>query len=463
MTTLFSSRNVFAGLAIFAGLIAETGALFGADDAGALTRKLKAAVRSQDYTTAERLVEELAATGEPDAYRSILQYTLAGVDYGLEKTAGFALASSASGEVHDEIYEQLLKHRNFKTRIVLLAVVARWADEDSRALESVHLTLSDRKKPVVLAALSWLKKLKRLESVEPLLDLLETRVKKVRGRMVRVTDRVYYDTIDTLRAITEREFKSVADWRAFWKSHKDGNVQAVALSKPKRKGPKRKGSSRTAVYRPPSFFNIPVNSDRVLFIIDVSGSMLKTDLRMVTEAVAGAETKVGKTGVGSGSSGGRGAAPEVRVRLRRAQDELIRVIDTLDASVKFGIMAFSHKMFFWGGEPRLVDATRANQSVAKDWVNRLQATGFTRTDKALGHALGFLEVDTIFLLTDGEPKARNNQRLAVNPILEYVREENRFLRCRIHAVSFEQIRDTKMRYLVEQISAKNEGRHVYLK
>ena len=439
-------------------LLGGAGALSGEDDVTALGRKLKVAVRSKDYSTAEQLVEKLAATEEPDAYRSILNLTLAGVDYGLEKAAGFALASAASGEIQDEVYEQLLKNRNYKTRIVLLAVVALWADEDSRTLETMHLALLDRKKPVVLAALSWLKRLKRKESVEPLLDLLETRVKKVRGRMVRVTDRVYYDVIDTLRVITDREFQSVADWRAFWSAHKNGSAEAVSKPKPKRKGP-----SRTAVRRSPSFFDISVNSDRVLFVIDVSGSMLKTDLRMVTEAVVGTETPAGNTKVGSGSSGGRGGAPEVRVRMRRAQDELIRVIGTLDAGVRFGIMAFSHKMFFWGGEPRLVDATRANQSVAKDWVNRLQATGFTRTDHALGHALGFFEVDTIFLLTDGAPQDRNNTRLAVNPILEDVRELNRFLRCRIHAISFEQIRDTKMRYLVEQISARNQGMHAYLK
>ena len=425
------------------------------ESARSLGEKLKGAVRTKNYETARALVHQLAETGELDAYRSIVKDSLSGVDYDLEREAGFALASATSGEVHDYVFEQLDENRNFKTRIVLLAVVARWAKEDARALEVLHRSLGDRKKPVVLAALSWVKKLKREESVEPLLDLIEKRLKKVRGRTVQVKDRVYYDSVDALKAITEREFSSVVDWRTYWKAHQEG----TALEKK----PARKGPSRTAVHRPPSFFDIPVNSDRVLFVIDVSTSMRQTDERAVGEEVAGGELSKGKTRVGGASSGGGARRGEIRVRMRRAQDELIRAVGTLDAGVRFGIVAFSHKMFFWGGDARLVDATLANKKSAESWINGLQATGFTRTDLALGHALGAFDVDTIFLLTDGEPKDRNNQRLAVNPILEYVRIENRFLRSRIHCISFAQIRDTKMRYLVEQLPARNGGRHVYLK
>ena len=67
----------------------------------------------------------------------------------------------------------------------------------------------------------------------------------------------------------------------------------------------------------------------------------------------------------------------------------------------------------------------------------------------------------IFLLSDGAPK-RDGERLDVDPILEWVREANRFARIRLHTVGFEQA-GSKMRKFMRRLAKQNHGDYVELK
>ena len=48
-------------------------------------------------------------------------------------------------------------------------------------------------------------------------------------------------------------------------------------------------------------------------------------------------------------------------------------------------------------------------------------------------------------------------------ILAQAKEANRFLRCRIHTISFAQIRDREMRTFVAKLAAENDGKCTWLK
>jgi hypothetical protein len=120
--------------------------------------------------------------------------------------------------------------------------------------------LKDPHRRVNLTAISLLKRLSKMESVDPLITALEDREKKPH-------DRVYQDILKTLQAITGSSLEFAPDWRNYWEARKKG---ASAL-------PSKKADLVTVTYKRPAFFTVDVDSDRVLFIIDISQSMLKRD------------------------------------------------------------------------------------------------------------------------------------------------------------------------------------------
>jgi Mg-chelatase subunit ChlD len=112
-----------------------------------------------------------------------------------------------------------------------------------------------------------------------------------------------------------------------------------------------------------SFFGFSADSNRVVFVVDVSGSMH------------------GK-------------------RIRRAQTELRKTLEALKPSQKFYIVFFSD-----GAVPMpaagLLSATSDNVAQASQWVQQAQCGGGTNPLPALLLALD-LKPDAIYLLTDGK-------------------------------------------------------------
>jgi hypothetical protein len=152
-----------------------------------------------------------------------------------------------------------------------------------------------------------------------------------------------------------------------------------------------------------SWYGIPILSDRIIFVIDVSGSM---------DSVQGRE---GPT------------------RLRLAQDELVGVLRKLDPNTHFNILAFS-----WSCQSfrrrGLVKATPATVREAVRFVSRLKAGGGTNTYDALQQAFDAGEdVDTIYLLSDGTPTV--GQHVVQERIVALVDRWNGLRGIRIHTVA----------------------------
>ena len=126
-----------------------------------------------------------------------------------------------------------------------------------------------------------------------------------------------------------------------------------------------------------TFFGIRVTSKRVIFILDISGSM---DWELQSEYV-----------------GGRGT-PRITV----AKRELQRCLEQLQDDSMFNIIVFSSDVEHWldGG---IADSSISAKEEAMEFVERLGAGGGTNLFGALKQAFNDPEVDTIFVLSDGEP------------------------------------------------------------
>jgi hypothetical protein len=136
-----------------------------------------------------------------------------------------------------------------------------------------------------------------------------------------------------------------------------------------------------------TFFGIRIKSHRVIFILDVSGSM--------NEPTKG--DYVGKAG---------------KTRIEVAKEELIKCIDALDPDSLFNIEIFSSDVERWL-ENGVAQFSKSNKDEAKAYVGKLGANGGTNLYGAMKDAFRDPDVDTIFVLSDGEPSVGDETDQAI--------------------------------------------------
>lgn len=155
------------------------------------------------------------------------------------------------------------------------------------------------------------------------------------------------------------------------------------------------------------FFGIRIESHRVAFVVDVSGSMQEpTRGRYVNEP----------------------GEPRIEV----AKAELSKAIEALEENALFNILPFSAGVETWISDG--VEASKeSSREEALEFVSRLGPFGGTNLFGGLEAAFEDQDVDTIFVLSDGEPSVGD----IIDPqlIREAIQEMNATRDVVIHAVS----------------------------
>jgi hypothetical protein len=158
-----------------------------------------------------------------------------------------------------------------------------------------------------------------------------------------------------------------------------------------------------------SFYGLPVISDRVCFVVDVSGSM-------ETPADAGDRTSSDKSGP---------------TRISVALDQLRDLIRRIPEGDRCNMIFFDSNVRAW--EKQVVPLNDRTRADALEFINRRKAAGATNLYDALALAFDDPLVDTIYVLSDGMP---NQGRITVPAqIREDIRNKNRLRRIIIHGVS----------------------------
>lgn len=201
-------------------------------------------------------------------------------------------------------------------------------------------------------------------------------------------------------------------WRELWEREKD-KFQVAA-----RPNPAAAAGNTVST----GFCGIPVQGTRVVFILDLSGSM-NFPMR----------SKDTRTGV---------VPDKVPTRIDFAKKELLRAMDALSPQASFNLVTFNGnpKPVVWNKD--LVPANDKNRERFRKYVNELRADGGTNLWCGLEEALKIKSlvygdryesnVDEIFLLSDGAPTVGD----VLDPIeiLRLVQETNRFARVRLNTV-----------------------------
>lgn len=332
-----------------------------------------------------------------------------------------------------------------------LAVVAldALADrKDPSALETFHQALLENNLPweARLAALRGIARLGAPSSIDRLIEALKA-IPNEQGRLKSTL-------IEVLQKMTGLSVNSgdAEAWKVAWES-KNARV------------PEKGGGTQVAPpVRPTDFFGLKTRSTKIIFVLDISGSMtLKaSDL---PEAPPKEDPKKPPAGPEIASSGGKpGARPiknpdpldpardmddgekaayekakgiydgwmskRIGARIDLLKKQVIKTLYSLDHRVWFGMIFYSTDVKDW--KPQMVAATWVNKVEAMLEIEKQQANGATNTgDALLEHALKMISAptpkgkfdgpatiqpggtpvevisgpDTIYLLTDGEPNA----------------------------------------------------------
>jgi hypothetical protein len=166
-------------------------------------------------------------------------------------------------------------------------------------------------------------------------------------------------------------------------------------------------------------------SKKIVYVIDISGSMegkAETDLKGNVISTAG--SKVGNA-VGNKVGGKLGniiskQTSDQLTKLGKAKKELMPSIRGLSEDTYFTIVVFENNVKKLNKQ--LVQANATNKNLAIAYLEKLESGGGTNMSDALEESFALAGVETIFVLSDGEP----NEGKIPNPqdILEAVAKWN---------------------------------------
>jgi uncharacterized protein YegL len=305
----------------------------------------------------------------------------------------------------------VFRSARLRPRILALDLLAGMQASD--LLPEVHRLFTHKSWPLRAAAYDFCRVVRSLDSVSPLIERLDAE----KGRLRE-------DCLDALKAITSYRLFDSARWRSWWKESRPTFVMpTLAQVSP----PKRQGRAPSTVS---SFFDIPLVSTRVAFVIDISGSM--------------------SAGMATVSSSGKVS----RTRIDAAKRQLTRVVGELQTTSLFNVVYFETKVQAFAKAAR--KATRSTKAEALGFVQRLRATGGTNIHDALELAFADDDIDTIYLLSDGSPSA--GKITDATQLADAVASWNKVRRIRIHTIAI-----GSQSKLMERLAADSGGVHSHVR
>lgn len=308
----------------------------------------------------------------------------------------YAVAERKDREAVEDMEKLLKKTKEDAIRQALLSALSAIYDGENAWVERLMTFAGDENVDLRNAALTEIMRLGRRNTVDLFKERLShpdwsTRLIALKGLEIQRTadllpaiveqmksesGRMAIEFGDTLFRLTGESFgKNATIWER-WINDQKGSITIIEASSLE-KITEEADEKRLKQISDAEFFGIRIESHRVLFIIDVSGSMNEpVRMRYVDEP---------------GES-----------RMDVAKRELAKAIKSLDESALFNITAFSGGVESWA-DKGIESSKESTREDALEYVGRLGAGGGTNLYGSLEFAFEDLDVDTIFVLSDGEP------------------------------------------------------------
>ncbi len=352
--------------------LAAVGALARLNHARALDRLVGVMRGDKELEVRLAAVEALAVRGDRKSEEVLRREA--------QKSEGetvFAAIRALAGYPSEEsikLLGRLSEQGSVEVRVTALEALGLICRQD--LLPFFEKALRSREWPIRVVAVRQLSRLRTREVV----DLLVERMGKEDGRLVG-------DIAEALRLLTGKGLGySPAHWRDWWAV----NRETFAFGSGAEEGP---GVGVT------TYHGLPVVSRRIIFCLDISGSM---------------DSPIG----------------DRETRLGMAKKELVRTLSNLDRAAQVNIVFFDDRIEPW---MRQLVPARANLQRALQLIDSVKPRGGTNIFDALELCFTDSRVDTIYLLSDGEPNS--GKFTDAEDILREIRRMNRARQIAIHTVS----------------------------
>jgi hypothetical protein len=397
-----------------------------AQSASSAKRDVIAALRAGRPQDAISAVERLGRIGDKAAANALVDL-IDEVPQGAVFTAVAKALTGMSGDEADEAIAKKLKSGAADRRMLLCDVAASRKGEAT--FQALLACLRHSNDALARAATRALVARRDKRAVEPLVDLLEG-IEGKPGSGAGLVRRA-------LRDLTGKDLFLAIEWRGWWKVHGVKGLPSAREAERALAAGEETGKTRSR------FFGRELDSDRIVFVIDISGSMQKKDA------------------VKEGGRPVTGDEPErtsSRVRIDRAKAELIGAIMDLPEEAQFTIIAYSgylppgtpmpqgvelpnEKNWIRALSSRLTKASESGKEKARDFVDGLKAIGSTFTGRAVEAALDIKGADLVILLSDGAPtewadEGGKVKRLGANEVRARIQAANRTRRLTIDTFGF---------------------------
>jgi hypothetical protein len=225
--------------------------------------------------------------------------------------------------------------------------------------------------------------------------------------------RVQSDAVALLQRITGYRIGADArSWRYFFLKH---DTEGTPF--------KRDAGPVEASHQTLSYMGIPIQGERIVFVLDASGSMNAPLAERTRES--------------------RGS---------RAVNELSELLPRLPMRAEFDIVFFESSISGFGGG-RMVSRADKRIEAADSWLNSRQFDGGTNLFGGLEEAFTRKDVEEIILLTDGMPSAGEVQD--PHRILAWVQRWNRWRKVRISTIGLAAPRQADS--FLSKLAAQNRG------
>lgn len=388
----------------------------------------------KDWETKRRLLDQLDEEEERLQALSLLAQTAITAAAKLRDPAAVGVVEkAANGETDPRIRYVLV------TGVLSNPAFTRPADLAKKALKDeapvvrigVYEALGGRKDPALIDVLAgglkepgWPARAAAVRGLELTNDVRA--VPSLVTAMQTDSGAILEDYARALRTLTGENLGLYPDvWAKWYEQHKADLASKGA----------KPASPRAAGKRPDkvNYYGIETPSKRVLFVIDISGSM-KEEI--------GGDQEV--TGV---SKSQQLSGPKIEV----AKNVLTDALHKLEKTTRFNIVFFNHEVRVFKDE--MVLATDDIKGEADLAIQELGPAGSTWAYGALRRAFEFAgvsgeptsgkfdpQVDTIFFLSDGAPtddSIDDAKPMEPKEILDAVREWNRLAKLRIHTIAID--------------------------
>lgn len=340
-----------------------------------------AAARGHFDPKFEKALHSMLGDKEPEVARAAADFAIAENITSAGPAIEELFASAESSVRKAELLPGLARFQPdagaWEGRLVALCQAPE-ADLRNAAL-SLLADLGKQALPTLIAALDhelWTTRLAALHGLEQLRE--PKGVGEIIARFEAQDGRMRVEFAETLFRMTGKSFgPRPTPWRAWWEKEGSAGFELPTESD-LRLAKEQLEIARLKEVTGARFFGIRIESERVAFIIDVSGSMDELT-----------RTRYANT---------KGVP-----RIVRAKEELLACLDALNPKSFFNIIPFSGSAYSW--KPRLVQWSPETLIEAREFVAKLGTGGGTNLIESLFMALDDPDIDTVFVLSDGEPSA----------------------------------------------------------